>query len=73
MIGLIARHEGNIVIVTGRTQEEAEEIALQLFMEKGCDLHSVEMIVLVFDPMEPGGILLEIGEGRWTSEGWHAN
>jgi hypothetical protein len=59
MIGLIARHGTTIVIATAPTREAAEEIALELFAEFGLFLEGVEIPMVVFDPNDTGGLILD--------------
>jgi len=73
VIGLIVRYGTMVVITTGRTQEEAEQIALVLFHEAGIDLQGQQMPMIVFDPAQPGGLLIDSKEedpGEWTADGW---
>lgn len=75
MIGLIAKWGSMVVITTGSCQEEAEEIALTLFREAGVELQGVRMTMIIFDPNQPGGLLLdptepEEPEGYFDADGW---
>lgn len=75
VIGLIARWGTMVVITTGRTQDEAEEIALVLFREAGIELQGVQMTMIIFDPSQPGGLLIDPTdpvepEGYFDADGW---
>lgn len=72
MVGLIIRWGSKVVITTGETQEEAEEIAVAMFREVGIELAGVEVVMVVFDPNQSGGLLIDPQEdqGSWTPDGW---
>jgi len=73
VVGLIARYGSKIVIATGPTREAAEEIALQLFAECGYQLAGVSIPMLMFDPTEVGGLVMDTSDeaaGEWTQDGW---
>lgn len=76
MIGIIARYGTKIVIATAPSREAAEEIALELFAECGLILDGVEIPVVLFDPSDTGGLILDpteadpYDEAVDSMEGW---
>lgn len=80
MIGIIVRYGSKVVIATGPSQGYCEEIALDLFREEGLDLEGVELPIIIFNPLETGGVLLDpamLPEGGepmdgWSLDGWEA-
>ncbi len=59
MVGLVAQYGTKVVIATGPTRKAAEEIALQLFAECGYDLKGIEIPMILFDPTEVGGLIMD--------------
>lgn len=59
MVGLIAKYGSKLVFVTAPSREAAEEIALQLFADCGYDLKGIEIPMILFDPTEIGGMILD--------------
>ena len=73
MVGLILKRGPIIVVATGKTLDEAQEVAYSLLLAEGVDLpEGEELDMLVFDPLEQGGILLNTEEPP-SMEGWTAD
>jgi len=72
MVGLIVKHGTVIVVATGATTEEAEEVAMALLQANGMELVEEEVDMLIFDPAEKGGVLLET-EAPPDMSGWSAD
>ena len=70
MIGIIARYGSRTAVAVGPTRGYCQEIILALFAEDGLDLSGVELPMIVFDPMIPGGILIDRADESDDMSGW---
>tara|TARA_R110000796_G_scaffold41179_2_gene101964 strand:+ start:14129 stop:14371 length:243 start_codon:yes stop_codon:yes gene_type:complete len=73
VVGIVARHGTKFVIVTAETLEKAEHIALELFSSVGIELEGMEVTLLVFDPQEAGGIVIDMESDEFeppSMDGW---
>ena len=73
MVGVIARRGPHVVCVTAADMETAEHIVLELFAGIGIEVEGEEMTLLVFDPAEPGGVIIDTSEDPmegWTADGF---
>ncbi len=67
MVGIIARCEGYTVFASAHTREEAEDMIVELLEEEGVEIVGKTVPLVIFDPLEVGGFVLE---GTGDMEGW---
>ncbi len=73
MIGVIAKYEGNVAVAVANSQAMAEQICLDMFERAGHCIDGVEVTIILFDPTDVGGLLLEtdaIDMSGWSIDGY---
>jgi hypothetical protein len=73
MVGIIVRHGAHVVVATAVDQGACEQIVMQLLASEGVDLEAEEVVMLVFDPTDTGGVIIVTDQPDmkgWSMDGF---